>query len=93
MTWSSLYSVAVVFGTVFLAELGDKTQLATVLFATNRDLSKTMVFFAAGSALLLSTGLAVLVGGWIGQHINEKTLRYAAGAGFVAIGLFTLWRG
>ena len=51
-----------IFITVFLAELGDKTQLATVLFASDGGKSKLMVFAAAGLALVASTGLAVLAG-------------------------------
>ena len=51
-----------VFITVFLAELGDKTQLATVLFASEDGKSKWMVFFAAAAALTLSTAAAVLAG-------------------------------
>lgn len=83
----------VVFGSVFLAELGDKTQLATLLFATDRQASRAVVFLAAAGALVLSTGLAVVAGEALGRWVGEKTLRITAGVGFVAIGLFTLWRG
>lgn len=83
----------VVFGSVFLAELGDKTQLATLLFATDRQASRAVVFLAAAGALVLSTALAVVAGEALGRWVGEKTLRITAGVGFVAIGLFTLWRG
>jgi len=53
--------VAVFLG-VFLAELGDKTQLATLFFATDAALSRWGVLAAAGGALVLSTGLAVTAG-------------------------------
>jgi putative Ca2+/H+ antiporter (TMEM165/GDT1 family) len=83
---------ATVFASVFLAELGDKTQLATMLFAADRAAGKWLVFFAASAALIVATGLGVLAGSFLSQHINEKHLQIAAGLGFVAIGVWTLWR-
>ena len=55
----SLFSI---FLSILLAELGDKTQLATVLFATNPKLSRIGVFVASASALTVSSLLAVLLG-------------------------------
>ena len=80
------------FAAVFIAELGDKTQLATVLFAADRDVSKYSIFLAASAALVLSTALAVLAGTFLSEYINEKYLHYVAGLGFIAIGVFTLYR-
>ena len=80
-----------VFSTVFLAELGDKTQLATVLFSSGDSANKYVVFLAASSALVLSSAIAVLAGGFIGQHVSAQTLSYVAGIGFIAIGLWTIW--
>lgn len=82
----------VIFGTVLLAEMGDKTQLATMLFASDRESSKWLVFFAAGIALLVATGLGVLAGGLLGRYLNERVLHWAAGAGFILIGSYTLWK-
>ena len=82
-----------VFGTVFLAELGDKTQLATVLFAANRANSAWMVFGAASLALVAACGLGVLAGSLVAQHVNTRHLSVVAGAGFIVIGLWTLWSG
>ncbi len=89
MDWKTL---AMVFGTVFLAELGDKTQLATVLFAADRDVSKWLVFIGASLALIATSAIGVLAGGVLAQYVSERALRTVAGAGFIVIGLWTLWR-
>ncbi len=81
-----------VFATVFLAELGDKTQLATLLFAADGGASKTTVFIAACLALIAASGLAVLAGGFISQQVSERTLHYLAGTLFIAIGAWTLFK-
>lgn len=83
---------ATVFAAVFVAELGDKTQLATMLFAADREVSRWTVFVAASAALVLASALGVLAGSLLSQTINEKYLHYAAGIGFIAIGAFTLYR-
>ncbi len=75
-----------IFVTVFLAELGDKTQLATVLFASDGGKSKAMVFAAAALALVASTGLAVLAGAAADKWLSALPLKLIAGAGFVIIG-------
>jgi putative Ca2+/H+ antiporter (TMEM165/GDT1 family) len=79
-----------VFLSVFAAELGDKTQLATLFFATDPSASRLGVFVAAAGALTLSTLLAVLVGGAIGAWASPARLRMLAGIGFVAVGLWML---
>ena len=83
---------AVVFVSVFLAELGDKTQLATMLFASDQGLSRWGVLVAAAGALLLSTVLAVVAGGWLGTWLSARHLKIAAGLGFIAIGAWLLVR-
>jgi len=85
--------IATVFITVFLAELGDKTQLATLLFAADEGRSKWMVFFAASAALIATTAIAVLVGGTLEKYISTKMLSMVAGVGFIVIGGWTLWQG
>lgn len=79
-----------VFMSVFVAELGDKTQLATLLFASDKDASKLTVFAGASLALVLTSAIGVLAGSAIAQHVSEKTLSYLAGIGFIAIGIWTL---
>ena len=83
--------LAAIFGTVFLAELGDKTQLATVLFASSGKNSMLAVFVAASVALVASTAIAVAVGSQLANHVNARYLSIAAGAGFIALGVWTLW--
>ncbi len=81
-----------VFATVFLAELGDKTQLATMLFATKQSVSLMTIFVGASLALMTSTGLAVIGGSLVSQYIDPRYLSYIAGAGFILIGIWTMWR-
>jgi putative Ca2+/H+ antiporter (TMEM165/GDT1 family) len=75
-----------VFAAVFVAELGDKTQLATMLFAADKQVSKLTVFAGASLALVLASAIGVLA------DVSEKTLNYVAGTGFVVIGVWTLLR-
>jgi len=88
----NIRTLMIVYGAVLLAELGDKTQLATVLFSADREVSKMSVFIAASLALITATAVAVLAGEMISRYISERYLRYAAGAGFIIIGLWTLVR-
>ena len=80
-----------IFASVFIAELGDKTQLATMLFAADKEISKYAVFFAASAALIVASAIGVLAGSVLSEFINERYLRYVAGVGFIAIGTFTLY--
>jgi len=81
-----------VFGIVFLAELGDKTQLATLLFASRSPGNLLAVFIGASIALVLASAIGVVAGGLISQYVNPRHLSYAAGAGFVVIGAWTIWQ-
>lgn len=81
-----------VFAAVFLAELGDKTQLATLLFAADGAVSKLTIFAAASMALIVATAIGVLAGGVVAQYVSPKVLNYVAGAGFIGIGIWTLMR-
>lgn len=82
---------SMIFVTVFIAELGDKTQLATMLFATEKEVSKMTVFLAASAALIVASALGVLAGSLLSEYINERYLHYMAGVGFIGIGMFTLY--
>ena len=81
-----------VFTAVFIAELGDKTQLATMLFAADREVSKWTVFWGASSALVVATVIGIIAGTVLSEFINERYLNYIAGTGFILIGAFTLVR-
>ncbi len=80
-----------IFVTVLLAELGDKTQVATLLFAADPRLSRLGVFVASAGALAISSLLAVLVGGQLANVLSPRLLKGIAGAGFILIGLWALW--
>lgn len=81
---------ATVFATIFVAEFGDKTQLATLLYAADSAHPKWTVFAAAAMALVVSTGIGVLAGGLLSELLSPRLLRWVAGTGFVAVGLWIL---
>lgn len=88
MDWKLFLTI---FAAIFIAELGDKTQLATMLFAADKAVSKYTVFLAASAALIVASAIGVLAGSLLSEFINEKYLHYIAGIGFIAIGVFTLY--
>jgi len=81
---------ATVFATIFVAELGDKTQLATLLYASNSSHPKLTVFTASASALVLTSAIAVLAGSIVSDYVSPRALRWIAGLGFIAVGLWVL---
>ncbi|MCW8881411.1 MAG: TMEM165/GDT1 family protein [Sedimenticola sp.] len=88
MDWKIFVTI---FISVFIAELGDKTQLATMLFAADKEVSKYTVFIAASAALIVASAFGVLAGSLLSEYINAKYLHYIAGIGFIGIGFFTLY--
>ncbi len=84
-------ALAIVFITIFVAELGDKTQLATLLFAADREVNRWIVFLGASAALILTSAIGVLAGGAISQVISPRHLSIIAGVGFIAIGIWSIW--
>ena len=86
----TMRTYVVIFVGVFLAELGDKTQLTTLLASTTPGLSAAGVFAAAAGALVLSTLLAVLVGSRLGLWLPPQHVRAVAGLGFLAVGAWLL---
>jgi putative Ca2+/H+ antiporter (TMEM165/GDT1 family) len=85
-----LKALLTVFATIFFAELGDKTQLATLLFAANAKHSPWLIFIASSLALICAAGLGVLAGGFVARHVDTRVLSIIAGVGFIAIGAWTL---
>jgi putative Ca2+/H+ antiporter (TMEM165/GDT1 family) len=77
------------FATVFLAELGDKTQLATMLLVAQGK-SPLAVFLGSASALVVSSLVGVLAGGVVAKYIPEIWVRIAAGSGFIILGVLLL---
>jgi len=77
------------FGMVFLAELGDKTQLATFAFAAESK-TKLTVFMGSAGALILSSLLAVLFGSAVSRLIPPHYIKIGAGGLFVLLGLWML---
>lgn len=82
-----------VFVTVFAAEIADKTQIATLLYATNAPHSRITVFLGSAAALTLSSGIAVLAGSAVTQWFHPKALSLLAGTAFLAVGIWTILRG
>jgi len=82
----------VVFSTVFFAELGDKTQLATLLYAAKAENPKLTIFLGAALALVLTSAIGVLAGTLVSQYVSPKLLSWVAGFGFIAIGVWTIAR-
>ncbi len=82
----------VVFGTVFLAELGDKTQLATMLFATDRQVDRLVIFLGASLALVCTSALGVAAGSLLSRYLSPRHLSLLAGAAFIIIGAWTIYR-
>jgi len=85
--WTTALSA---FLTVFVAELGDKTQLATLGLAAERP-QRIAVFIGSAAALVCTSLIAVLSGGWVAQHVPPLLLKRAAGALFLVLGAWTLW--
>jgi putative Ca2+/H+ antiporter (TMEM165/GDT1 family) len=82
------------FAAVFFAELGDKTQLATMALSSGADGARARwtVFAAAASALVATSALGVLAGGVIGKFVSPVTIHRIAGVLFVVLGVLMIVR-
>ncbi len=79
----------VTFLTIFLAELGDKTQLATLVLSA-KSANRWLIFAGSAGALVLAAALGVLAGKFIGEHLPVKFLKISSGLVFIGIGLAIL---
>jgi putative Ca2+/H+ antiporter (TMEM165/GDT1 family) len=77
------------FGMIFLAELGDKTQLATFGFAAESK-SRLAVFLGSAGALVLTSLLAVVFGSVVSRVVPANYIKIGAGGLFVLLGLWML---
>jgi Ca2+/H+ antiporter, TMEM165/GDT1 family len=85
-------SVIVTVGTAFfLAELGDKTMLATVTLATNHEALGTWLGSTAG--MVAADAIAIVVGKALGTRLPERAIRIVAAVAFVVFGLIVIWQG
>jgi putative Ca2+/H+ antiporter (TMEM165/GDT1 family) len=78
-----------IFFVILAEEIGDKSQLATIAFASTH--SRWMTFFASGTALLVATFLVSFLGGYLQTRVNLKYLSIASGILFIIIGIWTIW--
>ena len=83
------------FGMIFLAELGDKTQLATFAFASESK-SRLAVFIGSAGALVLTSLLAVILGAAVSRFVPANYIKSGAGALFIILGFWMIistWAG
>ena len=88
MDWKLFVST---FGAIFVAELGDKTQLAALSLSAGSK-SKWVVFIASALALTASSALAVALGEGVSRVVSPLWLKRAAGAIFIVLGVLFLVR-
>jgi len=85
---SALLAVGTAF---FIAELGDKTMLATITLATDHGLLGTWLGSTLG--MVLADALAIAAGLWLGKNLPEKIVKYGAAAAFAVFGFALIWQG
>ena len=90
MEWKLFLTV---FASIFVAEMADKTQLVTLLFAADKAVSKWVVFLGSASALVLASAIGVLAGTMLSHVISVRMMSVIAGLGFILIGAWTLYHG
>ncbi|MDL1964670.1 MAG: TMEM165/GDT1 family protein [Deltaproteobacteria bacterium] len=79
-----------VFLITFLAEMGDKTQISTLLFSSNKEINCLGILAAASCALTLATFFAVVIGSELDRLVSTKTIKVVSGVGFIGIGVWSL---
>ncbi|WP_373526741.1 TMEM165/GDT1 family protein [Nostoc sp.] len=87
---SALGVFGTTFVTIFLAEIGDKTQLSTLLMSAESH-SPWIVFVGSAAALITTSLLGVLLGSWIASRLSAKTVEKSAGVMLLLISLMLFW--
>jgi putative Ca2+/H+ antiporter (TMEM165/GDT1 family) len=85
--WGTLVTT---FITIFLAEIGDKTQLSTLLMSAQSH-APWVVFLGSGAALITTSLLGVLLGSWMSTKFSPKTIEKAAGVMLLFISVMLFW--
>jgi putative Ca2+/H+ antiporter (TMEM165/GDT1 family) len=85
LTWITTYTL------IILAELGDKTQLATLILVSNNPTKKWVVFSAGALALSLCVFIEVTIGASLAKLLSPQSINQITGVVFLVIGLFTLY--
>lgn len=87
---SVVATFATTFLTIFLAEIGDKTQLSTLLISAESH-APWVVFIGAGLALITTSLLGVLLGGWMANRLSPKVVEKSAGMMLLLISIMLFW--
>lgn len=78
------------FFTIFVAELGDKTQVTTLLISAESQ-APWVVFVGAGAALIVTSLLGVLLGRWLALRVSPRALETATGTILLIVSILLLW--
>ena len=90
MEWKLFLTV---FASIFVAEMADKTQLVTLLFAADKAVNKWVIFLGSASALVLASAIGVIAGTMLSHVVSVRLMSVVAGTGFILIGAWTLYHG
>ena len=83
-------SLLPIFLTILFTEFGDRTQIAAMLFASERNCSPWLVYLAVVSALAVSSGISIIAGHYAAKYMPHIPFKLIAGIGFILIGVWTL---
>lgn len=78
--------------TVFIAELGDKTQFATMALAADKNANPWVVFIGASIGLIMASGLGVVAGQFLAGVLSPKLMHAIAGAVFLLLGGLAIFK-
>ena len=80
------------FSTIFLAELGDKTQLATLMLSAQSG-RPLIIFIGAALALISTSLLGVLIGRWIAKNLPRQSFTVISGIIMLTLGIYLVFQG